>query len=102
MASRRNASRSKRRSTFRIGRLLFWTVLIVETLWLVAFVRATGSILPPTPKNVPAPTANALISALPTESPIESEQSDEIRIQEMLKQKGSKGNTPAGGTTDKE
>jgi len=72
------------RPGFRLGLLLLWALLIVESIWLAAFIWATGSLIPPGM----AVRRRDLGAAL--QGSQEERKADES-LRQMLLKKGSRG-----------
>ena len=69
MAKRKYPKRSRKRS-LPLGKILLWTTLVLQTIWLSAFIWSAGSPLPPGVKE--------------WTSERQQEKSDDEKIQEML------------------
>ncbi len=76
MAKRKYTKRSRKRP-FPLGKTFLWTVLVLQSIWLAAFIWSTGSPLPQGVKE--------------WASDRRQEKIDDEKIQEMLDRQGSKG-----------
>ncbi len=82
MAKRR---RAKTKRALPIGTIVLWTLLVVETVWLAAFMVASRSVVPPL--GVGALSADA---SRPGWTDEKQARLDELQIQQLLAEGGSR------------
>lgn len=73
---------------------LLWALLAIETLWLAAFMLASGSPLPPVAERWlagRAPGPNRWTPAQERRLETSEEQLTELQLQKLLAEKGSQG-----------
>jgi len=84
----RRTGKSRRRRDIRyVVRLLFWAILIFETLWLAGFIVSTGSWLPPGLGGLGGRADQ--VRSLWTDR--QEEKADQERIEDLLGTLGSRG-----------
>lgn len=84
----KRTARSRRRRVIRyLARLLFWAILILETLWLAGFIVSTGSWLPPGARGLTGHTDR--VRSVWTDR--REEKADQERIERLLESSGSRG-----------
>jgi hypothetical protein len=90
---RKQSSRSRGApGRFPLGLFLLSILVIVETLWLALFIWGTSSLLPSgLSGRLPQPAAPEV--SRPVEKPVPDEptKTDELKLQELLERKGSRG-----------
>lgn len=92
MVTKRRKPVRKRRASRRQFpfQAMLWALLLIETLWLAAFVWSTGSFVPQGLSLGPLQTS---ASEQPGWNPEKQRTLEDLQIQKMLAVQGSRGNS---------
>jgi hypothetical protein len=88
---RRKVRSASPRRFFSLRRLFFWTILLVETIWLAGFIWSTGSWIPAGLTGQHPVTA---LDQTPVWNQTKQDSLDELQIQKLLQREGSQGQSP--------